>query len=66
MWNLLITLIIIIIIFMLNPLKFTDLTPSAKVDKKTKNEVNKVVDETTRQVEYARQLQREAQENLNN
>ena len=61
MWNLLLTLIVIIIIFMLNPLKFTDLKPTTHVEKKTQTEVNQVVDEATNQVNYARQMQQQEQ-----
>lgn len=66
MWNILIVIIIAIVIFMLNPLKFEGIKPSGGVDKKTKTEVNAVVNETQKQVEYARQLQQQEQENLEN
>lgn len=59
MWNFLIVLIIAVIMFMLNPLKFNDLKPSVGMDKKTKTEVNKVLDETTTQIEKARTFQQE-------
>lgn len=62
MWNIILTLIVLIVIFMLNPLRFVDFNKSAPQEQKTRSEVNKVVDETTYQVERARQIQREAQE----
>ena len=62
MWNILIAIIVIAIIFMLNPLKFADLKPSAGVDKKTQSEVNQVVDDAQKQVDYARKMQQEEQQ----
>ena len=66
MWGILIAIIIIVIIFMLNPLKFTDLSPSTKPAKKVQTEVNRVVNESQSQVDYARQMQQSEQENNNN
>ena len=65
MWNMLLVLIIAIIIFMLNPLKFNDLKPSAGVDKKTKTEVNTVVEDAQKQVDYANQMQKQVQDKSN-
>lgn len=64
MWNFLIVIIIALIIWMLNPLTF--FKQSAGVDKKTKTEVNSVLDDTTKQVDKARQLQKEEQKTLDN
>lgn len=43
-----------------------DLKPSAQVDKKTKNEVNQVVNDVQQQVDYARQLQQQQQTSMQN
>ena len=66
MWNILIAIIIIAIIFMLNPLKFADLKPSVGVDKKTQSEVNQVVNDTQKQVDYARKMQQQASDQEQN
>lgn len=67
MWNILIVLIIAIIIWMVNPLAHIDnKTPIGGVSEKTRQEVNQVQDEATRQVEYARQIQQQEQQNLDN
>lgn len=65
MWNILLTLIIIILIFMFNPLKNVDLKPGGTVDKKTQSEVNQVVNQAQQQVDYAKQLQQQEQQTLN-
>lgn len=59
MWNILIVIIIAVVIWSLNPLIGTEMKPSAGVDKKTQSEVNKVVNEATQQVDYARQMQQQ-------
>jgi len=64
MWNLLLTLIIIIIIFMFNPLKNIDLKPGGTVDKKTQTEVNQVVNQAQQQVDYAKQMQQQEQQTV--
>lgn len=66
MWNILIVIIIAVIIWAFNPLARVNLKPSTHVDKKTQNEVNKVVDQTQQQVDYARQLQQQEQKSLEN
>lgn len=66
MWNILIAIIVITIIFMLNPLKFTDLKPSAGVEHQSKNEVNQVVNDVQKQVDYAHLMQQQEQENVSN
>lgn len=62
MWNILIAIIVIAIIFMLNPLKFADLKPSAGIDKNTQSEVNQAVDDAQKQVDYARKMQQKEQQ----
>lgn len=66
MWNFLIVLIIAIVIWMLNPLAKVDLRPPTQVDKKTQSEVNQVVNEAQKQVDYARQMQQQQQETADN
>ncbi|MDD3437715.1 MAG: hypothetical protein PHC64_11240 [Candidatus Gastranaerophilales bacterium] len=64
MLNIFIVLIIVAVIWVFNPLKFTNFKSPLKLDKKTRSEVNRVVDQTTQQVNYARQMQkREQQQN---
>lgn len=66
MWNILIVLIIAIVIWMINPLSHSAMKPASGVDKKTQNEVNQVVNDVQKQVDYAQQIQNEQQQNLNN
>ncbi len=63
MWNILIVFIIAIVIFLINPFKNVDFKESVKQEQKTKNEVNQVVNEVQQQVDYARQLQQQEQNN---
>lgn len=66
MWNILLVLIIAIIIFAFNPLKSVDFRPQTQVDSKTQNEVNQVVNQATQQVDYAKQMQQQENQTLNN
>lgn len=66
MWNILIVIIIAVLIWMMNPLSHSSIKPTPKVEKKTINEVNQVLDNTQQQVDYARKMQQEEQNNLNN
>lgn len=66
MWNILIVLIILAIIWAFNPLAHVNLKSPTQLDKKTKNEVNQVVNDATQQVNYARQMQQQEQDALNN
>lgn len=66
MWNILIVIIIAVVIWAFNPLKGVNLHQSNQVDKKTKNEVNQVVNQATQQVDYARQLQQQENNSLGN
>lgn len=63
MWNILIVFIIAIIIFLINPFKNVNFKQSAQQEQKTKNEVNQVVNDVQQQVDYARQIQQQAQNN---
>lgn len=64
MWNVLIVIIIAIIIWAFNPLKNLDFKSPTRVNEKTQNEVNKVVNDVQRQVDYSKQLQQQ-QNDLN-
>lgn len=66
MWNILIVILIVVIIWAFNPIARVNLKPSNQVDKKTQNEVNQVVDQAQQQVNYARQLQQKEQHTLDN
>lgn len=65
MWNILIVVIIAFILFMVNPLKWSDIKPSKTVDKKTQSAVNQVVNQAQQQVDYARQMQQQEQQTVN-
>jgi len=66
MWNILIVIIIAIIIFAINPFKGVSFKQSAQQDQKTRSEVNQKVNEVQQQVDYARQMQSQEKESLNN
>lgn len=66
MWNILIVVIIALIIWMFNPLQHISLKPTPGVEKKTLNEVNQVESEAVNQVNYARQVQKQQQEQIDN
>lgn len=66
MWNILIVFIIAIIIFLINPFKNVNFKQSVQQEQKTKNEVNQAVNQVQQQVDYARQMQQQEQQGLNN
>ena len=66
MWNVLVVIVVALVIWMLNPLKPSDLKPTVGVSKKTQSEVNQAINEAQKQVDYSRQMQKEEQNQLNN
>ena len=62
MWQVLLTLIIIAVLFLANPPKNT----SFKSDKKTQNQVEQKVNEVTQTVQYAREVQQREMEGQEN
>lgn len=67
MWNILIVIIVAIVIWAFNPLAHlkSDM-PVGGVSEKTRDEVNQVQNQAIEQVNYARQLQQQEQEQVNN
>jgi len=57
MWNILIVLIIAVIIWLMNPLKDINIKQSVQQKQKTQSEVNQVVNDVQKQVDYARKIQ---------
>lgn len=66
MWNILIVIIIAIIIWALNP--FGHFSPKQDVEnqQKTINQINQVENQTIEQVNRARRMQKQENEQLNN
>ena len=62
MWNILVVVIIVIVIWLFNPLLHLKSILPVGVDKKTIQEVNQVQNEAISQVNKARQLQQQEQQ----
>ena len=66
MWNFLIVIIIAVIIWVANPLThFDPKTPLGGVSQKTRNDVNQIQNDAIQQVNQARQLNQQEQNDLN-
>ena len=67
MLRIIIVLVIVIIIWMLNPLTNSfNFTPQTKLDKKTKNEINQVVNQAQQQANNASNIQYQEKTSLDN
>ena len=67
MWNVLIVIIIAVVIWMANPLFRSNVVPNSdKTEKKTIENAKQITNDTINQVNYARQMQKQEQEKLNN